>query len=134
MFEELERRAGMLRLHLSFAVPLKMAEMQRWAELPEITPTMQEQLAVLLAEYSEQAIFGGTPASQQGIPYHDEQNRKRGVPQQFIRERPINLIVGMVARLAFQEAGIDVLGLHFQAEEPAQPKREPAPVQAAMWE
>ena len=107
----------LLTLHLSFAVPLKIAEMQRWAELPPITPATQEQLAVLLAEYTEFAVFGGIPTSQRGIPYHDEENRKRGVPQQFIREKPINLIVGIVALLAFQPAGIDLFGLHFEAKE-----------------
>lgn len=108
----------LLKTYLAFAVPLKIEEMRRWPELPPITPKAQEQLAVLLAEYTEFAVFGGIPTSQRGIPYHDEENRKRGVPQQFIREKPINLIVGIVARLAFQPAGIDIFGLHFEATEP----------------
>lgn len=90
---------SLLRAHLATAVPLAI---RRWADAePEDRATRLDEALKLIAEHGDDILFGG----------------------EYCREG-INALVDAVAILAYQPGGIDIAGMHFEAERPAHREAE----------
>lgn len=84
----------LLRIHLSCAVPLQIAEMQQRPNILRALLGQREGLTALLGTFGE------------GVSFKTPETRAM-----------ISLLTQALAALAFQPGGVTFLGLHFQVKE-----------------